>query len=228
MKFREGDFIEDTNGFLFDVKGLIHPPNKVIAFVRYVPDPRGDRERRGVKYTKIYELSKRYDFLLRNRPQYIVYNDVFDAYLTEVPLRNVVNHFTPCQKTNQLLHKSNLDTVEHQTLNFIQILHQTSNISQKYIGVSGSLLVGLHTKKSDVDLLVYGKNNGLILRDTLKQLLHKEVVRPYSLCELKDRYHVRQKSTPVSFQDYVYHESRKSFQGFFQRRDFFIRYVKNW
>jgi len=75
---------------------------------------------------------------------------------------------------------------------------------------------------------VYGRKNSLILRDALKQLLHKEVVRPHSLDELKDRYLVRQKYTPVSFQDYVYHESRKSFQGLFQKRDFFFRYIKDW
>jgi len=35
--YREGDFIESVEGFIFDVKGMIQPSDKVVAYVRYVP-----------------------------------------------------------------------------------------------------------------------------------------------------------------------------------------------
>ena len=37
LTFIEGDFIEDINGVIFDVKGFEHPNTKVIAFPRYIP-----------------------------------------------------------------------------------------------------------------------------------------------------------------------------------------------
>ena len=33
----EGDFIETKDGIIFDVKGFLHPINRTIAYIRYVP-----------------------------------------------------------------------------------------------------------------------------------------------------------------------------------------------
>lgn len=227
--FREGDFVESTEGLIFDVKGLVHPPDRVIAFIRYIPNSRGDRERRGVRYRKIYELSERYNFLRKNYPHYLCYNDVFGECLNEVPLRDVVYHYKPQQKTLQLLSNSNLDSVEKQTLAFIRLLNELTHIPLSSIGVSGSVLVGLHTKNSDIDLIVYGADVCHTLKNALKKLLQEGgEVKPLTPDLLRGRYFSRQRDTPVSYEEYLFHESRKSFQGFFKDREFFIRYVKDW
>ena len=44
--FREGDLIENNQNIIFDVKGLVHPPSKVIAFPRFIPDISGNRRLR--------------------------------------------------------------------------------------------------------------------------------------------------------------------------------------
>jgi len=56
MTAREGDLIENLDECIFDVKGLIHPPNRVIAFIRYVPDANGNRERDGFRAWKRMNL----------------------------------------------------------------------------------------------------------------------------------------------------------------------------
>ena len=83
----EGDYIEtkDSNLF-FDVKGLFHPNDRKICFIRFFPSPDGDRIKEGIKYRKIYELHERYIFLKENYPKYqivsiilsqkIVYHDI--------------------------------------------------------------------------------------------------------------------------------------------------------
>lgn len=43
LKAREGDIIETKEGIFFDVKGVIHPPEKVVAFIRFIPNIEGDR-----------------------------------------------------------------------------------------------------------------------------------------------------------------------------------------
>ena len=58
-KAREGDFIETSEGLIFDVKGLVQPPDKVVAYLRYVEDPSGDRKRGRKTYVKVYLLSER-------------------------------------------------------------------------------------------------------------------------------------------------------------------------
>jgi predicted nucleotidyltransferase len=54
MKAREGELIETGDKVIFDVKGLVHPPNKVIAFPRYIPTAEGTRKGIGTLYGKVY------------------------------------------------------------------------------------------------------------------------------------------------------------------------------
>ncbi|KYH39438.1 MAG: DNA polymerase subunit beta, partial [Candidatus Bathyarchaeota archaeon B26-1] len=66
MKAREGDFIETLEGLIFDVKGLVHPRERVVAYLRYLEDPSGDRVRAGKRYVKVYSLERR-EAILRER-----------------------------------------------------------------------------------------------------------------------------------------------------------------
>ena len=62
LKGIEGDYIETKNdGLIFDVKGLLHPKDRKICFLRFYPSPEGDRVRYGKHYKKIYDLKKRYN-----------------------------------------------------------------------------------------------------------------------------------------------------------------------
>ncbi len=56
MRAREGDLIRTGDNVIFDVKGLVHPPDKVIAFPRYIPSPDGTRGSPGEMYRKVYNL----------------------------------------------------------------------------------------------------------------------------------------------------------------------------
>ncbi|MBS7659664.1 hypothetical protein KEJ28_03115, partial [Candidatus Bathyarchaeota archaeon] len=66
----EGYLIESVETIIFDVKGLVHPPDKVIAFPRFIPSPQGPRFRRKTPYRKIYSLNERFEFLAKNCPEY--------------------------------------------------------------------------------------------------------------------------------------------------------------
>ena len=60
MLAREGDLIRTKSNVVFDVKGLLHPPNKVIAFPRFIPSSTGHRKGNGVTYGKVYSLDERF------------------------------------------------------------------------------------------------------------------------------------------------------------------------
>jgi predicted nucleotidyltransferase len=78
-------------------------------------------------------------------------------------------------------------------------------------------------------LIVYGTRAAHRVRTALLEHFEEddELTRyPHSV--LKQRFFKRQRNAGISFQEYVFHESRKTFQGYYNEKDFFIRYIKNW
>jgi len=230
LKAREGDFLETFENLIFDVKGLVHPPKRIVAFIRYFPSDKGKRKKHGVTYQKVYSLAKRYQLLRERFPNYLVYDPVFDETLCEVPVEAVTWHYKPTEKLRQLRLSKNLDETEMQALELAELLRNSANIRWDKIGVSGSVMVGLHTSSSDLDLVVYGVENCRKVRSALEVLLsdEKTPVAPYTKEDLKLLFEFRSKDTQMSFEDFVRTESRKVFQGKFLHRDYFLRFVKDW
>jgi hypothetical protein len=229
LKTREGDLVETAEGLMFDVKGLIHPSNRVIAFIRYFPDEKGERGR-GLTYDKVYSLSKRYELLRKSFPQYLVYDQIFDEELCEVPTNEITKHHKPIEKLQKLRESKGLDPVESEALQLAELLKEKADIPWNAIGVSGSILVGLHMPNSDIDLVMYGVENCGKAYSTLRNLLEdkNEPLKPYSTEDLKTLFEFRSKDTTASFEDFVRTESRKVMQGKFLGTDYFLRFVKDW
>ncbi len=230
VKAREGDFIETFEGLIFDVKGLVHPPSRVIAYLRYFEDASGGRMREGRRYAKVYSLDDREKILRGKYPHYIYYDYVFGEWLEGVPNRLIKRHYKPTQKTLDILKKQNPSNIETQALKLIQAIHDSSGVSLKNLGISGSILVDLCTSGSDIDIIVYGKKNCLSVHESLKILLsgRKSGFSPYGLNDLKRLYDFRLKDTWMPFDRFCESERRKSFQGKFMGRDFFVRFIVDW
>jgi predicted nucleotidyltransferase len=230
MKAREGDFIETIDGNIFDVKGFVHPPGKVIAFIRYTPDLKGARTRGETRYGKVYALRERYNLLKKSFPQYLVFDPVFKQWLCEVPVEAVKQHYQPSAYLSQLRRGEVRDKLEKQALELAELLHTESGVTWDSLGVSGSLLVGLHTPGSDLDLIVYGSRSCWKVYNTLSSLVRdlEGNVRSYGEQDLKELFAFRSKDTIMKFEDFVRTESRKLLQGKFHEKDYFVRCIKAW
>jgi hypothetical protein len=227
---REGDLIENAGRVIFDVKGLVHPQDRIVAFPRFIPDPTGNRRRRNTLYGKVYSLSERYKFLEQNLPQYLIHDSVFDETLCEIPVCDAKKHYEPVERLRQLHSSKKLNRLESQALQLTEMLKENANIPWNTIGVAGSILVGLHTESSDIDPIVYGFENCLKVHIALKSLLNDEhgAFKPYTREDLKILFDFRSKDTASSFSDFVRTESRKVMQGKFMGTDYFMRFVKDW
>lgn len=230
LRAREGDFLETNEHLIFDVKGLIHPPDRLIAYLRYYPDSNGDRIRGNQRFSKIYPISERYEFLRKFFPQYLFFDSVSKSMLQAIPLDFIKKRYDPAQKLREIVRKGAQDSVEKDVMAFGNIIKEASGIPFEKLGISGSVLVSLHKDGSDIDLVVYGSRNCRKAYEALEHLLDdsKSLVRKYDMKGLRNMFDFRVKSAPVSFRDFVKYEKRKRLQGYFKTRDFFIRFVKDW
>jgi uncharacterized protein len=230
MKAREGDLIKTKSNVVFDVKGLVHPPNKVIAFPRFIPSPQGARQGKDTRYGKVYSLGDRFKYLQENHPDLIVFDPVFGETLCEVPTNQIAEHHQPPEKLASLRASKNLGTLENKALRLATALKEKAGIPWNAIGISGSIMAGLTNEKSDIDPLVYGVENSRKAYAALQELLKTadSGFKPYSREELQKLFEFRSKDTQMSFEDFILVESRKAFQGMFMGTDYFIRFVKEW
>jgi predicted nucleotidyltransferase len=216
---REGDFLESVEGLIFDVKGDIHPPDRVISFVRYVPDSRGDRKKEGRSYRKIYDLKERFSFLKEKYPHYVYFDPVFQRELQGMPLTNIKNLFYPREKFKALCDSGKRGELEESAVQLAEMLH----IPQKAAGVSGSILVGLHTAHSDIDLVVYGEEHCIQAYDRLRMLRDQDVVHQFGVDLAKKKAQFRWGSTSKNL---VKLEQKKILHGSFQQKEYFFRFLK--
>ncbi len=230
MKAREGDLIRTKENIIFDVKGLVHPPNKVIAFPRFIPSPQGTRGREKDLYGKVYNLAERFRFLEQNLPNLIVHDRVFDETLCEVPVDTVKKLYKPIEKLRKLRTSKTLGPLEKKAVQLAEDLKEAAGVSWDSIGISGSLLVGLQTPKSDIDPVVFGVENCCKAYATLESLLKDDdsQFKPYNREDLLVLFDFRSKDTIMSFEDFAKVEHRKAFQGKFMQTHYFIRFVKDW
>ena len=230
MRAREGDLVKTKSKVVFDVKGLVHPVDKVVAFPRFIPSPTGTRQGRDSAYGKVYSLEDRFKYLQENHPELIVFDPIFGEPMCEVPISQVAEHYKPEEKLWSLRFAKDLTVLENKALHLAQTLKAEANIPWSSIGISGSILAGLTTEKSDIDPLIYGAENCRKAYVALQKLLTRpdSGFKPYNRVELQELFDFRSKDTQMSFEDFVLVESRKAFQGKFMGTDYFVRFVKDW
>lgn len=230
LRAREGDLIKTKSNVVFDVKGAVHPKDKIIAFPRFIPQPEGTRKGKDATYGKVYSLSDRFKYLQENHPDLIVFDPVFGETLCEVPTEQIAEHYQPTEKLAALRTSKHITALENKALQLATALKEKANIPWSSIGISGSIMAGLTTEKSDIDPLVYGTQNCRKAYAALQELLQDEnsQFKPYTKQELQTLFDFRSKDTQMSFEDFVSTESRKAFQGMFINTDFFVRFVKDY
>nr|MDO8079946.1 nucleotidyltransferase domain-containing protein [Candidatus Freyarchaeota archaeon] len=225
----EGDFIEDKNNLIFDVKGLIHPPDRVIAYLRYYPYSEGERTRKnGKRYRKVYSLEDREKYLRKHFPEYIYFDSVFGVELEGVFRTQILKVYNPIDRLQDLLSRDPSDDLEKKVILFMETLQEESRIPINKIGVSGSILVDLTNPDSDIDIVVYGEKNCRAAYEALRNLFDKRnsIIKAYNEGELRKLYEFRVRDTLMSYEDFLFSEKRKCMSGEVNGKDFFIRFLK--
>ncbi len=229
LKGIEGDFIETKENLIFDVKGIHHPKDRKICYIRFYPnDLTGDRIKNSIRYKKIYDLSERYLYLKENYPKYLFYSKEFDLEVQGVKNEDIQFVYTPGEYFKSLYHKSDLSKIERISKELCELFISEGEIQFNSIGITGSPMVGLNNNSSDIDLIIYGTDISLEFQDKLYQIFEKSgECKRYNLHEFQTNYERRVGGSNVPFDEFLECEKRKLHQGVYKGYEFFIRYLKS-
>ncbi|TFH26061.1 MAG: hypothetical protein E4G98_07450, partial [Promethearchaeota archaeon] len=215
----EGDMIRLRDGAFFEVKGFSHPSNGVVAFPRYIPSnllsleelppqdrfsPRYRRSEKDREYRKIYDIGKKFLILQHLYPSLIpLKHPRYSFAIPQVPMHLIQQHLHPEDVIG--LYTQNFQDKSHSTptalqdaVEFCQLLSEESGVSLKNLGITGSCLGGLDQLTSDIDIIVYGYDASLKIREYLyKTFRHfsqdplSQKIHPYTSDDLSILYSLR-------------------------------------
>lgn len=156
--FLDHDIVEDDGGRIYVVVGNSHPPNGLIAYLKYVPvyKPTLWRGRnvwyeRALKYygvRNVREVMKKYGKL--------TYDPSLHTHVPFIELSSVSVWYRPEEGLRRIMHEAN-DSLEIYALEAIDRIRSVTSIPTCSLGIGGSILLGIHNvKHSDINIVVYG------------------------------------------------------------------------
>ncbi|MGC1121033.1 MAG: nucleotidyltransferase domain-containing protein [Candidatus Methanofastidiosia archaeon] len=177
-KPKDRDFIETVEGMFFCVAGYLHPPDKITAYLKYSPTSQGKWKkgashfRRELPFYHVFSVSQTIDYLKKNYPHYVHYCPVRNIEMSMVPRDKINQYYVPEERMNQLFDFPR-DELEEKVRAFVEEIMRETSIPLNQLGITGSILIGLHNPAfSDIDLIVYGRENALLIKEVLPRLPH--------------------------------------------------------
>jgi len=177
--FRDRDYIQTRERYFFCVVGPVHPEDRAIAYLKYVPDPSGKwvkgetRFKRALRYYTMLDLLGTLEFL-EHRPEYLYDSSVMGIRMSAVPLNRISAHLKPEEKISQLIQMEELDTLQRKVTDLATLISDESGVPIENFGVTGSLLLDIHQDFSDIDLVVYGIRNSESAKEALIRIYEQE------------------------------------------------------
>lgn len=228
--FYESVLIDTVDGFQCKTYSSEHPEGYIIVKPKYIPKDSLSVE--GLKYRFLFEkclirfnLFARKDRLnealtqfKKKFPDYIYdCKDTKNWYFV-VPKNKIKTVHDSRKGLSELLEvpKKDLDEYLNLVRDLIDFLTK-SGVSSSDLGITHSTLMGNYTPgKSDIDIIIYGKDNGWKILDYLKTAKH-EKLHWKTDSEWAEYYkeHKTSESSHFTEEEYVKHMRRKRYEGMF-------------
>jgi len=165
---RDRDLFVTTEGWIFTVLGDVHPPNRIWSYLKYVPGPGPWRDPSGRTYRRVFttytvrELLSIMEDLKVSKPEYVYYDPMVGNEVIAPPVDAVTGFWKTSEGLRRLVEREesgHATQLELKALEVVRWLVEQAGLRMEDFGITGSLLLGIHHERSDVDLVVFGKRN---------------------------------------------------------------------
>ncbi|MGH8553753.1 MAG: nucleotidyltransferase domain-containing protein [Methylococcales bacterium] len=197
MQIRCKDFLENAEGLIFAVLVDGIEDDRFLCFLRYL--------RTGPSFRKI-ETEEANRLVTMDFPQYRLHSRQRDVDLHGVARDQIVGHYRPMQRLHEIISTASRDPIENNLVSVVKVL-ENSGLSPARLGVTGSLLIGAQKAGSDIDLVVYDRDDFEQLREIVRQAIANKSLAALNETQWAETY--RRRGCSLSFDEYLWHEGRK-------------------
>ena len=229
MRARPRDFIHTTDDLFFATTTYLHPDDRIISFLRYIPDQDGDRSLNNKRYSKV-DSNQAYEYLRNNFPEYLFDCEITNVEMMGVPTENVEKILQPIDRLRDIIKAQKRDKLLDKVVKLAETFHEHTGISYSKMGISGSILPGLYNPDvSDIDFVIYGLKNH---REVMKAFenIKKEngILKGIEGEYWKKLYKKRIKDSSLTYEEFRWYENRKHNRGILDGTLFDILQTKDW
>lgn len=224
--FRDHDHVETLDGMVFTVVGNVHPPGRVLAYLKYRRLDGGYK--RVLERYSMMDLEATLRLLSEEAPQHL-FRDERLGFEFSAPMKTMIKrHLKPEARLGWILSRGG-DKLESLAGELASRLSGMSGVDPGCFGVTGSILLGIHHQLfSDLDLTVYGRDASLRVMEALKGMAHWGGwgFGRFSLEDLRAIYSERGLGSALSFKDYAVVYRRLWNRGLYKGVFFSVHPVK--
>jgi predicted nucleotidyltransferase len=215
VDYQAKDFIETEQGLLFAVVADGREQGRVLCFLRYAY--------LGRQWQKL-ATNNANAYLQRAFPDFLYYSPLLDTHLHAVDEDQIVRHYQPKAVLQQLLQEET-DDPAIMDLQALCGLLQANHLDIDEFGVTGSLLVGMQDRNSDIDLVCYDRATFHQARNIIQALIAKDRCQALNDTDWLSAY--RRRACDFALDDYIWHEERKYNKAIFNQRKFDLSLLAN-
>ncbi len=197
MFVRPKDYISINNKLFFAVVSEYQEDNRALTWLRYVKDKNGMQKLNTVEAGK---------FICESYPEFVFHSQYADIDLHGIPLDSIEKVYRPVQTVVRLLKLKLPDSVQQDAIKVVSLL-LNAGIKQEVVGITGSLMLDTHNEKSDIDMIIYGREHFFKVRKLIQDFLNSGELKNLDKEFWQDAY--QRRDCDLSFDEYQTHEKRK-------------------
>ncbi len=197
MHIRPKDYIVTEENLYFAAVSDYLEQDRALTFLRYKSN--------GHVLQKL-ETDEAAELIKYQYPGYLFYSRYADIELHGIPTDLIHHIYRPEDTVDNLLALTKPDPKQEDALNIIKQLIN-AGIEKEYIGITGSIMLETHNEHSDIDMVIYGRDNFFRVRQLIKQKISNNELGILDETLWKDAY--QRRGCDLDFEEYCTHEFKK-------------------
>jgi len=191
------DFIQTAEGLIFAVVSYQQHNKKVGCFLRYIKTDQG---------WKKVDTEQANQLLRQSYPHYLYQSSQFDASFHAVRVTDIHHHHRPEDRLPAILQGKENDDIERK-LHSLEAILAEYGVDCSCLGITGSLLINQQRETSDIDLVVYGRDNFHNTRRAVQLAVSAGALDALDDSLMAENF--QRRAGELSYEEFSWHEYRK-------------------